>query len=83
MATMNVSLPETMKPWVEMQAKNGSYTSASDYFRSMVRREQEHVRALGQLQALIDEGLASGPAETFDMESFLTRKHQEHAESST
>lgn len=31
MATMNVSLPEQMKEWVEAQMKGGRYGNASDY----------------------------------------------------
>ena len=31
MATMNVSLPNPMKDWVELQVKTGQYGNASDY----------------------------------------------------
>jgi antitoxin ParD1/3/4 len=30
MATMNVSLPDPMKTWVEAQTKDGRYSNASD-----------------------------------------------------
>jgi antitoxin ParD1/3/4 len=35
MATMNVSLPDPMKDWVEAQAKTGRYLNASDYVRDI------------------------------------------------
>lgn len=60
MASMNVSLPDPMKAWVEAQAETGRYASASDYLRDLIRRDQERLAKLGDLQRLIDEGLASG-----------------------
>jgi antitoxin ParD1/3/4 len=59
-ASMNVSLPEAMKAWVEAQADTGRYANASDYVRDLIRRDQERLAKLGDLQRLIDEGLASG-----------------------
>lgn len=60
MASMNVSLPEAVKAWVEAQADTGRYANASDYVRDLIRRDQERLAKLGDLQRLIDEGLASG-----------------------
>ena len=60
MATMNVSLPDPMKDWVEAQARTGRYSNASDYVRDLIRRDQERAGKLAELQGLIDEGLASG-----------------------
>lgn len=60
MATMNVSLPDPMKEWVEAQARTGRYSSASDYVRDLIRRDQERADALGELQRLVSEGLDSG-----------------------
>jgi len=42
MATMNVSLPDPMKDWVEEQVKTGHYSNASDYVRDLIRRDQEY-----------------------------------------
>ncbi|RUT34648.1 type II toxin-antitoxin system ParD family antitoxin [Arsenicitalea aurantiaca] len=60
MATMNVSLPDAMKQWVEEQAATGRYSNASDYVRDLIRRDQERGAAIAEMRALIDEGLASG-----------------------
>lgn len=57
MATMNVSLPDEMKEWVEEQAAAGSYANVSDYVRDVLRREQ---RTVVRLQGVVDEALASG-----------------------
>ncbi|WP_095589609.1 type II toxin-antitoxin system ParD family antitoxin [Actibacterium ureilyticum] len=78
MATMNVSLPEQMKTWVEAQTKDGRYSNTSDYVRDLIRRDQDRRTAIAEIQAMVDEGLASGTASPFDMDAFLTRKREEH-----
>ena len=60
MATMNVSLPDAMKDWVEGRAETGRYSNASDYVRDLIRRDQERVEKLAALQRLIEEGEESG-----------------------
>ena len=60
MATMNVSLPDAMKDWVEGRAETGRYSNASDYVRDLIRRDQERAEKIAALQRLIDEGEASG-----------------------
>ena len=57
MATMNVSIPDPMKDWVQGQIKTGKYANASDYVRDLIRRDQEKVEVLRQ--ALL-EGERSG-----------------------
>lgn len=78
MATMNISLPDPMKAWAERQAETGRYANTSDYIRDLIRHDQERQAAIAELQALIDEGLASGPAAPFDLEAFLARKREAH-----
>jgi antitoxin ParD1/3/4 len=70
MATMNVSLPAPMKDWVETQTKTGRYANASDYVRDLIRRDQEKADKIAHWNALIEEGLESGTAEPFDLETF-------------
>ena len=60
MATMNISLPEPMKDWVEGQAQTGRYSNSSDYVRDLIRRDQERAGKISAMQALIDEAEASG-----------------------
>ncbi|MFH1803758.1 MAG: type II toxin-antitoxin system ParD family antitoxin [Pseudomonadota bacterium] len=57
MATMNVSLPDPMREWVETQVKSGEYASSSDYVRDLIRHEQRRHK---ELQAALAEGLNSG-----------------------
>jgi antitoxin ParD1/3/4 len=70
MATMNVSLPDPMKDWVEDQARSGRYSNASDYVRDLIRRDQERSQKIAALQSLVDEGLESG-AGTRSMDALL------------
>lgn len=60
MATMNVSLPDTLKDWVEGQAQTGRYSNASDYVRDLIRRDQERLDKIAAMQKLVDDSLASG-----------------------
>jgi len=79
MATMNVSLPDPMKAWVEAQTQDGRYSNASDYVRDLIRRDQDRQQAIAELQQIVDEGLASGPGARLDVEAFLARKRQQDA----
>lgn len=60
MATMNVSLPDPMKDWVEAQAKTGRYSNASDYVRDLIRRDQVRSGKIAAMQRFVDDGLKSG-----------------------
>ena len=81
MATMNVSLPDPMKDWVEDQMKDGRFANTSDYVRHLIRRDQERAEAIARLQAALDEGERSGIVEDFDFDTFKTRMRDEYAAS--
>ncbi|GLQ56814.1 type II toxin-antitoxin system ParD family antitoxin [Devosia nitrariae] len=63
MATMNISLPEQMKEWVETQARSGKYGNASDYVRDLIRHDQERADKIAEFQRLVQEGIDSGPSD--------------------
>ncbi len=46
MATLNVSLPDPMKEWVEARMKDGKFSNTSDYVRHLIRRDQERAEAV-------------------------------------
>ncbi|AWN50088.1 type II toxin-antitoxin system ParD family antitoxin [Methylobacterium terrae] len=58
--TMNISLPDPMKEWVEAQSRSGRSSNASDSVRDLIRRDQERADRLGELQALVDAGTPRG-----------------------
>lgn len=61
MATMNVSLPDPMRDYVQSQIDSGQYASVSDYVRDLIRRDQNTIadeqRWLTDLDASIDESI--------------------------
>ena len=46
MATLNVSLPDEMRTWIDEQVKTGKFANASDYIRDLVRRNQSEREAI-------------------------------------
>ena len=60
MATMNISVPEPMKDWVQAQVETGVYANSSDYIRDLIRKDQENRTNIAALQKAITEGLESG-----------------------
>ncbi|WP_299908461.1 type II toxin-antitoxin system ParD family antitoxin [uncultured Paracoccus sp.] len=79
MGTMNISLPDPMKSWVEDQAKSGRYANSSDYVRDLIRRDRQRQQAITEIQAAIETGVASGPAKPLDRAAFKARMRAEHA----
>ena len=41
MATMNISVPDPMRDWVQTRIDSGRYMSVSDYLRDLIRKDQE------------------------------------------
>ena len=60
MATMNISLPDAMKNWVEQQARSGRYSNASDYVRDLIRKDQDLAAKIANMQTVVTEGIESG-----------------------
>jgi len=56
MESMNISLPEPLKEFVDGQIAAGRYSSASEYVRELIRNDEKH-KAQGRLEALLLEGL--------------------------
>lgn len=77
MVTMNISLPDPMKSWVEKQAKSGRYANSSDYVRDLIRRDRARLEAMTEIQSAIDAGLASGDATVLDRDTFKARMRAE------
>lgn len=60
MATMNISIPDPMKDWVQSQVNTGAYANTSDYVRDLIRQDQYQRSKLEVLQAAITAGIESG-----------------------
>ena len=59
MTTLNISLPESMRAFIEEQVHKGGYSTASEYIRHLIRQEQERADHR-RLEELLLEGLDSG-----------------------
>jgi antitoxin ParD1/3/4 len=55
---MNISLPETMKNWIDEQVERGGYNSASEYICEVLREEQKR-RVRAQINTNLREAIAS------------------------
>jgi len=59
MQSMNISLPDPLKEFVDGQVSRGRYSSASEYVRELIRADEKR-KAEDELEARLLEGL-SGP----------------------
>lgn len=58
MPTMNISLPDTLKAFVDDQVTQRGFGTSSEYVRELIRRDQERL----QLRGLLLDGATSRPA---------------------
>jgi len=72
MATMNISLPDKLKAFVEERVAEGSYANVSDYVRDILRKEQERLAAIDEIRQAIKEGEESGFV-PFDPDTFFAQ----------
>ena len=66
MGTMNVSLPDPLRGFVDDQVRKGGYGSSSEYIRALIRRDQERQ----QLRNLLLEGGQSAALHAADTDYF-------------
>ncbi|MEO6075372.1 MAG: type II toxin-antitoxin system ParD family antitoxin [Dokdonella sp.] len=66
MATMNISLPDELKGFVDEQVTEHGYSSSSEYLRELIRKERD----VAKLRAMLLEGANSGPGDIADEEFF-------------
>ena len=61
MARLTISMPDQMNDWVEAQVSAGRYGNVSEYFRDLVRRDQERRdTAINELRVMLERAEASG-----------------------
>ena len=66
MSTMNISLPDTLKSFVDEQVSQRGYGTSSEYVRELIRKDQDRL----QLRGLLLAGAASAPAAHADASYF-------------
>lgn len=60
MTTVNVSIPETLKDFVDTQVQDRGYSTSTEYVRDLILKDQVN-QAEQRLASLMLEGLESGP----------------------
>ena len=69
MATLNISMPDEMRAFIEIRVSMGEYQSASDYLRDLIRHDHE------ETEQRLMEGINSGTSKPLNMAA-LKKKAQ-------
>ena len=72
MSTMNISLPEALKNFVDEQVSQRGYGTSSEYVRELIRKDQDRQR----LRGLLLEGATSAPEAPADEHYFEARRNR-------
>jgi len=72
MSTMNISLPEQLKSFVDQQVNQRGYATSSEYLRELIRREQDRL----SLRGLLLEGAGSTAAEPANTAYFASLRRR-------
>ena len=73
MATLNISLPDAMREWIDAQVESGEYANASDYVRDLIRHSQQERESL---RLALIEGENSGLSSRSIMDIARGTKHR-------
>lgn len=72
MSTMNISLPDALKDFVDEQVSQRGYGTSSEYLRELIRKDQDRLK----LRELLLVGAKSAPTKPIEPSYFegLRRK---------
>ena len=59
---MNISLPDSLKSFIDEQVSQRGYGTSSEYIRELIRKDQDQLK----LRGLLLEGAASAPSAPVD-----------------
>jgi antitoxin ParD1/3/4 len=65
MASMNISVPDPMRDWVQARVESGQYAGVSDYVRELIRRDQaaaDQANWLATLDTAVQRALGDADA---------------------
>ncbi|MEO1018896.1 MAG: type II toxin-antitoxin system ParD family antitoxin [Pseudomonadota bacterium] len=74
MSTMNISLPETLKSYVDQQVESRGYGTSSEYVRELIRKDQDRQK----LRGLLLDGAVSEPGPPADKAYFDALRERIH-----
>jgi antitoxin ParD1/3/4 len=74
MTTMNISLPNALKSFVDEQVAQRGYGTSSEYVRELIRKDQDRTR----LRGLLLQGAESAPGDPVDTTYFDNLRNRVH-----
>ncbi|MFV1977619.1 MAG: type II toxin-antitoxin system ParD family antitoxin [Candidatus Scalindua sp.] len=72
----SIALGEHFQDFIKEQVTQGRYGSTSEVIRAGLRLLEDHSTKLTALRNAIKDGIDSGPAESFDVDDFLSSRHR-------
>ena len=75
LSTMNFALPDSLRDYVLEQVADGAYSSVAEYVQELICADKKR-KAQEKLEALLIEGLESGPAREFSSEDWAELKRR-------
>lgn len=72
MSTMNISLPDSLKSFVDEQVTQRGYGTSSEYVRELIRKDADRQR----LRGLLLDGAASSPTTPADAGYFAAMRER-------
>ncbi|TKD50013.1 ribbon-helix-helix domain-containing protein [Sphingomonas baiyangensis] len=60
MATLTLSLPDTLDRWVQERVSSGEFATAADLVRTMLERERVRAEKIAAMDRLVAEAIESG-----------------------
>ena len=75
MATLNISLPDEMRQWIDSQVCSGRYANASDYIRDLIR---ENLTRNDLIKMALIEGEQSGESSLGIQDIIQSEKEHTH-----
>jgi len=73
MASLNISMPASMRKFVDQRTKATSHSTPTEYVRSLIREDQKRAKS-ESLESLLQEGLDSGPPIDASSDEWWQRK---------
>lgn len=78
---LTITLPENWKSFIDAEVAAGGHGSAAEYVETLLMQEKLR-KARDKVEALLEEGLSSGPSEEWtkeDWEAIRRQIHERHA----
>jgi antitoxin ParD1/3/4 len=76
--TLHISLPESLKKYVQERVAEKHYSNPSDYVRALIREDQKR-RDEERLEQMLLEGFQSGPGKLMTLEEWQKLREEVYA----